>query len=141
MGRKTSARRLIENLEAETAIKVQLEQILEVLSGNKEVSEACSELGVSEATFHRLKEKALEGAVGALIPKPAGRPAKPEETPTDVQELKRQLLMARFELEASRIREEIALVAPHLLTRNQKKSPKRPSVQELFDRKRDTPRS
>jgi transposase-like protein len=139
MARKTSAKRLIANLEAETAIKVQLKAILEVLAGTKEISEACAELGVSEATFHRLKEKALEGAVEALVPKPAGRPAKTEETPTDVEELKRQLLVARMELEASRVREEIALVMPHLLKRNEKKSPKqRPSVQELFDRKGGT---
>lgn len=142
MARRTSAKRLIENVEGETAIKLQLQAILDVLSGKRTVSDACAELGVSEATFHRMKDKVLTGAVEALVPKAAGRPPKADDPPDDVKELKRQLLMARIELEASRIREEIALVAPHLLKRpDEKKSPKRPSVQEIFDRKRGTERS
>jgi hypothetical protein len=142
VARKTSAKRLIENLEGEAAVKNQLETILDVLAGRKTVSDACAELGVSEATFHRMKDKVLIGAAEALIPKAAGRPSTPDDLPSDVKELKRQLLMARIELEASRVREEIALVAPHLLKRpDEKKSPKRPSVQEIFDRKRGTERS
>jgi hypothetical protein len=142
VARKTSPKQLIENLAGEPSMKSQLETILDVLAGRKTVADACAALGVSEATFHRMKEKALSGALEALIPKASGRPPKPDDLPDDVNELKRQLLMARIELEASRVREEIALVAPHLLKRpDEKKSPKRPSVQEIFDRKRGTERS
>ena len=138
MARKTSAKQLIENLAAEPTIKAQLGTILEVLGGTKSVADACAELGVSEATFHRMKEKALSGALEALVPKAAGRPPKAEEIPTDVEELKKQLLMARMDLEASRIRTEIALVMPHLLKRDEKKRVKAVSAQEIFDRKRGT---
>jgi len=139
VARKTSASRLVESLEGEASTKAQLEAVLDVLAEKKSVSDACAELGVSEATFHRLKEKALSGALEALVPKAAGRPPKPPEAPPDVEKLKQELLMTRIELEASRVREEIALVMPHVLkNRGEKKSPKRPTVQELFDRKRGT---
>lgn len=133
MARKTSANRLVESLEGETSIKAQLQSILDVLSGRKSVADACAGLGVSEATFHRLKDKALTAALEALVPKPAGRPAKADETPSDVKELQRKLRETRIELEASRIREEIALVMPHLLKRpDEKKRPKRGTSQEIF---------
>lgn len=138
MARKTSARKLIGNLEAETSVKAQIETILDVLGGRKTVADACRELGVSEATFHRMKEKALAAAAEALVPKAAGRPPKPPEAPTEVEELKRQLLLTRMDLEASRIREEIALVMPHLLKRDEKKRVKHLTAQEIFDRKRGT---
>lgn len=141
MARKTSAKQLIENLEAEPTIKVQLQAILDVLAGTKNVADACAELGVSEATFHRMKERALTAALEGLVPKAAGRPPKPEETPTEVEELKKELLRARMDLEASRIRTEIALVMPHLLKRDEKKRVKAVSVQEIFARKRGTKNS
>jgi hypothetical protein len=141
VARKTSAKALIGNLEAEATIKQQLETILDVIAGRKTVADACVSLDVSEATFHRMKEKALAAAAEALIPKAAGRPPKSQEIPTDVEELKRQLLMTRMDLEASRIREEIALVMPHLLKRDEKKRVKHLTAQEIFDRKRGTKRS
>src|SRR5688572_18084802 len=117
MGRKTSAKRLVESLEGEASIKAQLQAVLDVLAEKKSVADACAELGIGEATFHRLRERALGAALEALVPKRAGRPSKVPETPTEVEELKRALHETRVELEASRIREEIALVMPHLLKR------------------------
>jgi len=141
VARKTSPKRLVESLEGEASVKTQLESILDVLAGKKTVADACAELGVSEATFHRLKERALGGALEALVPKAAGRP-KAEKEPEDVEELKRTLRETRIELEASRIREEIALVMPHLLKRQDVKKKTRPtSSQEIFARRRGTERS
>ena len=142
MARKTSPKRLVESLEGEASTKAQLGAVLDVLAEKKTVADACAELGVSEATFHRLKEKALAGALEALVPKAAGRPPKPEETPSDVKELQRKLRETRIELEASRIREEIALVMPHLLKRQDVKKKTRPAaIQEIFARRRGTERS
>lgn len=142
MARKTSPKRLVESLEGEASTKAQLRAVLDVLAEKKTVADACAELGVSEATFHRLRERVLAAALEALVPKRAGRPPKAPETPTEVEELKRTLRETRIELEASRIREEIALVMPHLLKRQDvKKKTRPPSSQEIFARRRGTERS
>lgn len=143
MGRKTSAKRLVDSLEGEASTKAQLQAVLDVLAEKRSVADACAELGIGEATFHRLKERVLGAALEALVPRRAGRPPKVPETPTEVEELKRALHETRVELEASRIREEIALVMPHLLKgREVKKKSRTPgSPQEVFARRRGTPPS
>jgi transposase-like protein len=140
VARKTSPKRLVGNLDGEASTKAQLETILDVLADRKSVADACRELSVSEATFHRLREKVLGAALEALVPKKAGRPPKAPPAPAEVEELKRTLRETRIELEASRIREEIALVMPHLLKRDAKKKTP-PPAQEIFGRRRDTERS
>jgi winged helix-turn helix protein len=135
VARKTSAKRLIDSLEGEASAKQQLQAVLDVLAEKKTVGQACAELDVSEATFHRLRDKVLAAAIEALIPRAAGRPPKPNETIPQVEELKKRLLETRMELEASRVREEIALVIPHLLKRpEEKKKMKRGPAREIFDR-------
>jgi len=138
MARKTSAKGLVNGLEGEAALKKQLGVILEVLGGRKSVATACEELAVSEPTFHRMKDKALSGALEALVPKAAGRPAKPAETTPEVEALKAQILELRMDLQCSRVREEIALVMPHVLTprSDEKKSPK--ASQEISVRRKGT---
>jgi len=138
MARKTSAKGLVNSLEGEAALKKQLEVILEVLGGKKTVAQACEELAVSEPTFHRIKEKALSGALEALMPKPAGRPAKPETTNPEVEALKAQILELRMDLQCSRVREEIALVMPHVLRPrpDEKKTPQ--ASQEISVRRKGT---
>lgn len=143
MGRKTSAKRLVDSLEGEASTKAQLQAVLDVLAEKKSVADVCTELGIGEATFHRLKERALGAALEALVPGRPGRPPKAPEIPTEVGELKRALRETRIELEASRIREEIALVMPHLLKRREVKKKSRPptSAQEIFVRRQGTPPS
>jgi hypothetical protein len=52
--------------------------ILSVLSGEKPVSDAISESGVSRNTYYQLEEKALDAMLTALGPTPPGR--KPDQT-------------------------------------------------------------
>lgn len=47
--------------------------ILSVLSGEKPVSDAIAESGLSRNTYYQLEEKALEGMLQALGPTPPGR--------------------------------------------------------------------
>lgn len=96
--------------------KLRAELILRVLAGEIRVTEAAASLGVSEAHFHRLRERAIEGAIEALEPRPAGRPAA-EVDPRDarIAELEVLLHERNVELRAAQLREEIALVMPHLL--------------------------
>ena len=74
------------------------------------------ELGVTESHFHRLREKALEGAAAALEPRPAGRPpTKSDAAASEVEALKAQVTELKLDLRAAEIREELAIVMPHVL--------------------------
>ena len=100
--------------------------MLETISGEKRIAEACEELGVGEAQFHKLRRRMLEGALASLEPSLPGRPpaAKPEtdECIARMQEENRQL---RVELRAAQIREEIALLMPHLVKVPEEREKKR----------------
>jgi hypothetical protein len=52
--------------------------ILSVLSGEKPVSDAIAESGLSRNTYYQLEEKALDGMLTALGPTPPGR--KPDQS-------------------------------------------------------------
>jgi hypothetical protein len=78
------------------------------------VDAACAELTISPARFAEIRKEALAAALKALAPRPAGRP--PEPAPDAAMErMKAELFELKRELEASRIREEIALTMPHVL--------------------------
>jgi hypothetical protein len=63
-----------------------------------------------------MRQEALAGALSELEPSPAGRPPKerPEDDP-EKADLRKELFQAKLELQASRIREQIAVSMPHLL--------------------------
>ena len=118
-GRPPQGPELVEGLEASSDAKDRLKLILRTLSGELSVQEACAHLGISEARFHELRAEALHGATQALEPKPKGRPpqAEPSEEAREVARLKAQVTELTIDLRAAQIREEIGLVAPHLLKR------------------------
>lgn len=47
--------------------------------GDTSVAEACEKLGISRQRFHELEDRAVEGFLRALAPKPPGRPAKADD--------------------------------------------------------------
>lgn len=114
-GRPPSGIDLVGEVEGSGQARRRLKVMLETLAGSKKISEACEELGIGEAQFHKLRHRMMAGAVASLEPSPAGRPAadrgERDERLAEVQEENRQL---RIELRASQIREEIALLMPHL---------------------------
>lgn len=118
LGRPTSGPRLVVNMEGSDPAKHRLKLILETLAGGKGIPDACAELGIGEAAFHKMRMKALQAALADLEPKPAGRPAKDvPEADRRIAELQARIVELRMDAEAARIREEIALAMPHLLAR------------------------
>jgi hypothetical protein len=106
----------VDRADGSDEAKQRLKAILQTLSGALSVSEACALLGVSEPHFARLRERALSGAAEALEPRPAGRPAEVlDETDIRVAELEDKLGELTLELRASQVREQIAVLMPHLL--------------------------
>jgi hypothetical protein len=107
----------VDGLSGTAESKHRLRIVLETLMGDLTVEEACVELGVSEARFHELRQQALAGALSGLEPKRPGRPrqvVEPVETPRE-QQLRQEVDQLRVELQAARVRTEVALVMPHLL--------------------------
>ena len=135
-GRHPSGPSLVDGLEGPDEAKRRLKVILETIASGRPIAEACAELGIGEAAFHNLRKQALEAAVEGLAPRPAGRPRKdadPEQR--RIQELTDQNDQLRMDLQAARLRTEIAIAMPHLLKKHgrtkqgsgdEKKSPEPP---------------
>lgn len=104
----------VENVEATELARERLRCVLATLSGQMTVEQACTELSISPARFAQIREEALAGAAAALEPKAAGRPAAPAPD-AQLEAARAEVARLKRELEASRIREEIALTMPHLV--------------------------
>jgi transposase-like protein len=123
MARPTSGEKMLDPLPGTAEAKARLAAIMATMSGEKSIPEACAELGIGEARFHEMRKEFLASALGLLERKTAGRkPAEAAEaTPERVAELKEEVQTLQVELEASRIRTEIALTMPHLLKQHPRK--------------------
>lgn len=116
----------VEKLDGSAQAKRRLRIILETLSAQKTVQQACDELGVTERHFHRLREDALKGAIDKLEPSPSGRPHKEKLIePSRVEELEREIQDLKIDLRAAQVREEIALVMPNLVKQRKETKKKR----------------
>ena len=130
----------VKKMDGSEEAKHRLRLVLETLSGLRSLKEACEELGISEARFHQLRDGALQGALSAVEPKPAGRPPDQlaQEDPR-MAALEEEVKELRIDLRASQVREEIAALMPHLLKPKdeaQKKTAGGSSSQEIFGRRR-----
>jgi hypothetical protein len=105
----------VERLDGADESKHRLEVILRTVAGELTVEQACDELGIGAAQFHRLREQALSGALAALEPRPAGRPPNEPAGASRVEQLEEQVRELEIDLRASQLREEIAVAMPHLL--------------------------
>lgn len=115
-GRTSSPQKLLESLEGSELAKRRMRWIMMTLGNQCTVRQACEDLGISEAAFHKLRRSAMRQFIEDLEPKPRGRPpsAQPRADPQMV-ELQEQNRRLQLQLAASRVREEIALAMPHLL--------------------------
>jgi hypothetical protein len=113
----------VDRLEGPEDLKDRLRVILETLTGACSIPEACERLGISESRLHDLRRQALEGALGALMPRPVGRPAAPVPVGADREgELRSRIQDLEIDLQAALVRTELALAMPHLFEKGKKKS-------------------
>lgn len=73
-GRKPLATGHVEQVGGSPRAKARLRAILQTLSGQWTVPQACAAVGLHEAHFHALRHTWLQGAVALLEPRPVGRP-------------------------------------------------------------------
>lgn len=115
-GRPRQGSELVDGIECSEMAKARTRVILATLLGECSVREACTQLGVSAAGFYKLRAKALQGLAGGLEPRPAGRrPQVTTEADAHSQTLEQKIQDLQRDLHAAHIREEIALMMPHLV--------------------------
>lgn len=118
-GRPPRGSGIADDLKGSRHARERLKTVLQTITGELTVVQACEKLCITEAAFYRMRWKALEGAVEGLEPRPAGRPGRqlsPEED--RIAELEKELKLREVQLFAAQVREEIALAMPHLLKKS-----------------------
>jgi transposase-like protein len=128
MGRPCKGPNLVDGLDGSAEARTRLRIVLETIAGQRTVAEACAALGIQEAAFHKMRDKALAGAMAGLEPGTPGRP-RHEDPPEAalIRKLEKENLDLKIDLRASQIREEIAVMMPHLLVRNESQVQKKRS--------------
>ena len=106
-GRKPPGPEFVQRLHGSAASKERAEIILQTLTGQLRVHEASARLGITPQRLHMLRQVAVQALVDALEPQPMGRPRKEADAAATAE-----LGRLQQELEAARLREEIALVLP-----------------------------
>jgi transposase-like protein len=123
-----------DQIAGSSMAKERLKIIMETISGERTVEDACRLLGLSESRFHELRNEALQAAMAALEPKPKGRPAAPAPSPEalEIQKLREQVTELSLEVKAGHIRETIRMVMPHLLKPREDEASKKKILHDLF---------
>ena len=119
MSRTTGGVKLLEPLPGTEGAKARLAAIMATLSGEKSIPEVCAELGIGEARFHALRKEFLAQAVDLLEQRTPGRkptPVVPEGVSPEarIADLELENDDLRDELEAARLKLEVALIMPAL---------------------------
>jgi hypothetical protein len=110
-GRKPYGPAVVDHLGGSDLARQRLQVVLETLAGSCRVQEACTRLGLSEQRFDQLRSQVLQAGLDSLEPRRAGR--KPQPAPAaDVAVLQQRVEELQREIQALRLREEIALAMP-----------------------------
>jgi hypothetical protein len=115
-GRWPAGPEYVDKLEGSPQTKRRLRVILQTLTGELRVQQAMEMLDIGEVYFNQLRRRALQGALEAIEPRPAGRPSR-TATPLarQIDALRRELEQTKLDLHVAQVREEIALIMPQVL--------------------------
>ena len=117
-GRPPKGPDIVDSLEGDNDAKLRLKTVLETVTGELSIAEACERLEICEARFHRLRQDVLQIALDDLKPKRLGRPPRkePSEKEKRLTELEKENDQLKFELYAAFARTELAFALPHVIT-------------------------
>jgi hypothetical protein len=114
-GRWPQGPEYVDKLQGSDESKERLKAIFDTLYGQARLREACAQLDLGETRFHQLREIALQGALTAIEPRPAGRPSRASASEAEqIRALQARVRELEQALHEAQVREEIALVLPHL---------------------------
>jgi len=114
-GRPPKGTELIPSLDGSEQAKLRLSLILQTLAGQITVEDAAAQLGIGRSRFFALRDELLQQSLNSLEPKPTGRPPKDEPQSEKVVQLQQEIDTLKVDLRAAQIREELALLMPHVL--------------------------
>jgi hypothetical protein len=109
-GRPPLGEEHVDGLEGDEEAKRRLRVVIQTLTGELTIREAGEELALSDRRVHQIRRQALEGALGALEARPAGRPPRAGDidlAPERVASIERELEETRLALELTEIRGEL----------------------------------
>ena len=110
-GRKPLGPALVQHLEGSVHAKERLAMILATLAGRCSIAEACEQLGIGEAMFHRLRSEALQAGLDRLEPRPAGTSAARDSAEAQrIAELETRLAEVEHARQTAEVRLEVAQV-------------------------------
>ena len=115
-GRKPLGPQIAQRLEGSQAAKMRLEVILQTITGQLTIAEACEQLGIGESRFHALRLETLQATLDALEPRPLGRPSHSSDEAPEIEHLKAQLRQAQLDLEIAELKLELVRIHPNLIT-------------------------
>lgn len=117
--------KLVEGLEGSPLAIQKAKIILQTLSGERTVKDACEELGIVESMFYKLRDRTLKELVESLEPRPVGRPPQsPQESP-ELTELREKIAQLEAELKLAKLRAELAELQGKKIWRPYERKPKR----------------
>jgi len=116
MGRQPLGIDLVERMAGPPQAKERLMAVLESLTGVAPVGELAQICGVGRTRFYELRDRALCGALEALLDgRPGPRPRQSDARDEELRALQAENETLRVQLVAERVRTELASVMPHVL--------------------------
>jgi len=114
-GRPAKGPSAVENLEGSRQAKDRLRVILETVTGERGVDEACEKLGIGRSAFYELRARELQATLSDLEPKLVGRPRQDiSAEQVEIERLKRMNEKLLAKLEIAHVREELMLAMPEV---------------------------
>lgn len=114
-GRRPKGPELVEGLEGSAEAKARLRVVLETITGERTIAEACQALGLEESMVHVLRQRALSAGLKELEAKPRGRPPKEEHVePEALAALERENAELKARLREAELRAELRAAIPSL---------------------------
>jgi hypothetical protein len=112
-GRKPVGPALVARVSGSEQARARAEVLLETITGEKTMEGACRALGIEKTHLFQLRARMLEAAVASLEPLPIGRPPLPvDPSAARLAELEARVKQLELELEASRLRVDLAEALP-----------------------------
>jgi len=116
---------LVDCLDGSETARLRLRIIIQTLTGELTISQACQRLGIGRSRFHQLRQRFLASATDLLEPMPRGpAPQTPDAKDARIAQLQKEIAQLKLDLTAAHVREEIALVMPHVLKNHSGKKTK-----------------
>jgi len=112
-GRRPMGPELVDRLTGSELARERVKVVLQTMTGELRVQEACELLQISEQRFDELRLEAIQAAVASLEPKPTGRPPRPTTIgAAEADQLRQRVAELEAELAVATVRADLAAALP-----------------------------